>query len=83
MSDVPPPTCLVTDCGRPAKSRGLCSRCVKVAYRLIQEGKTSWAELERRGLALPVGNRGPKPRPTALGTALTERRRAGRKPRIT
>ncbi len=43
--------CLVQDCGREAKIRGLCSRCCTAARKAIKDGKTTWADLESLGLA--------------------------------
>lgn len=41
-------------CGAVAYCRGLCSRHLKVARRLVRDGRASWAELEARGLARPA-----------------------------
>lgn len=38
-----------------AAKRGLCTACYQAAYRAIASGKSSWAELEAAGLALPLG----------------------------
>jgi hypothetical protein len=35
-------------------ARGLCQRCYNHARAHIREGKTSWKEMERRGLAQPT-----------------------------
>ena len=40
--------------------RGLCSRCYRQRQREVQQGKTTWAKLERKGLALPT-HRGGRP----------------------
>ena len=45
--------CLVPGCGREAKIRGLCGRCCTAARAQIKKGKTTWADLERLGLATP------------------------------
>ena len=45
--------CLVPGCGREAKVRGLCGRCSTAARAQIKKGKTTWADLERLGLAAP------------------------------
>lgn len=45
------PICLVPGCGREAKIRGLCGRCCTAARAQIKKGKTTWADLERLGLA--------------------------------
>ena len=52
--------CLVPGCGREAKIRGLCGRCCTAARAQIKKGKTTWADLERLGLAAP-------PKKTAFG----------------
>ena len=46
--------CLVPGCGREAKIRGLCGRCCTAARAQIKKGKTTWADLERLGLAAPA-----------------------------
>lgn len=43
--------CLVPGCGRAAKIRRLCGRCCTAARAQIKKGKTTWADLERLGLA--------------------------------
>ena len=48
------PICLVPGCGREAKIRGLCARCGTAARAQIKKGKTTWADLERLGLAAPA-----------------------------
>jgi hypothetical protein len=45
--------CLVPGCGREAKIRGLCGRCATAARAQIKKGKTTWADLEKLGLATP------------------------------
>ena len=45
------PICLIPGCGREAKIRGLCGRCCTAARAQIKKGKTTWADLERLGLA--------------------------------
>ena len=47
------PICVVPGCGREAKIRGLCGRCCTAARAQIKKGKTTWADLERLGLATP------------------------------
>jgi len=51
--------CIVPSCGRPLHTpirgaRGLCYKCYAAANFQIKRGKTTWAELERLGLALPA-----------------------------
>ena len=54
------PICLTPGCGRDAKIRGLCPRCGVAARKAIKDGKATWADLERLGLATP-------PKKTAFG----------------
>ena len=42
---------VASGCGREAKIRGLCGRCCTAARAQIEKGKTTWADLERLGLA--------------------------------
>jgi len=45
-------TCLVKQCAAVGiVSRGLCQKCYYAARYLIREGKTSWEELQKLGLA--------------------------------
>ena len=46
-------TCLIDGCKREAKLRGLCVGCYRTAWRHIKnsEGKVTWTDLERKGLA--------------------------------
>ncbi|MDE2469450.1 MAG: hypothetical protein KGL35_12065, partial [Bradyrhizobium sp.] len=53
------PLCIVPDCTRPAKMRGVCASCYQNASKLIQRGGTTWEELERLGLVRPP-HAGPK-----------------------
>ncbi len=71
-------TCMTPTCDRPARSRGLCGRCLATAYRLIDRGGTTWAELECRGLSAPTVRAGRKPSPSPLVAALATHRRATR-----
>jgi hypothetical protein len=48
-----PPACIVPNCLRPAKLRGVCASCYQNASKLIQRGGTTWEELERLGLVKP------------------------------
>ena len=43
---------------RVVKSRGNCIRCYGRHLQAIRDGKTTWAELEQKGLALPAKRRG-------------------------
>lgn len=47
------PLCIVPNCTRPAKLRGVCASCYQNASKLIQRGGTTWEELERLGLVRP------------------------------
>ena len=69
------PICLVPGCGREAKIRGLCGRCCTAARAQIKKGKTTWADLERLGLAAaakhsPIGGGEPGVFAKALKNAL-------------
>jgi len=39
-------------CGQPAKNRGVCHATYALARRWVLGGKTTWKELERRGVVL-------------------------------
>ena len=41
--------CLVEGCTGEVKSRGLCQVCFVYAHRLVNNGKTTWEELEQQG----------------------------------
>lgn len=47
--------CLTKNCRgfAAADCRGLCMKCYSQAKKLVQDGKTSWDELESMGLATP------------------------------
>jgi hypothetical protein len=45
--------CLHPGCQRPARHRGNCQPQYLKALTAIHDGKTSWAELEKQGLAKP------------------------------
>lgn len=53
----PSPSCLTCH-QRLGRVRGLCDPCRVKHGRAIKAGKTTWAELERQGLARPAGSRG-------------------------
>jgi len=44
--------CLIKNCNRIAARRGLCNACYQTFYKRIRAGETTWAKLEKRGLAL-------------------------------
>lgn len=48
------PVCIITHCTRDRYSRGLCNSCYRSAALTIKAGKTTWDELERLSLSLPV-----------------------------
>lgn len=52
-AESPKAVCVVPGCGREAKIRGLCGRCNTAARAQIKKGKTTWADLEQLGLAIP------------------------------
>jgi hypothetical protein len=43
--------CLLPGCGNEAVCRGQCRADYRASRNLIEAGKTTWAKLERRGLA--------------------------------
>lgn len=43
--------CVVATCSGIPIVRGLCHQCYTRAIRLVNKNKTTWAELERLGLA--------------------------------
>lgn len=45
--------CLVPNCGRIPRARGLCISCFAVARDRVVEGVISWETLERAKLAYP------------------------------
>ena len=49
--------CLIDDCTRVEKMRGLCSSCYQGARRVIKLGQTTWEELAERGMATVENNR--------------------------
>jgi hypothetical protein len=50
--------CMIEGCGNPEARRGLCEGCYRSAYRKIKEGKTTWPQLEKDGLAKPLAHTG-------------------------
>jgi len=44
--------CLIKNCNREAARRGLCNACYQTLYKSVRSGATTWAKLEKRGLAL-------------------------------
>lgn len=44
--------CLIKNCNRSPARRGLCNACYQTFYKAIRAKKTTWAKLEKRGLAL-------------------------------
>ena len=45
--------CVVPGCRKIRFARGLCRRCWDIGNREDKSGVMSWAERERKGLALP------------------------------
>ena len=56
--------CLNPTCDRESQNRGLCHPCYVAAYRLVKAGKTTWADMEARGVVTNA-KRGPKPKTIA------------------
>lgn len=46
--------CIVHECGREERSRGLCHACYMYARRRIDNGSTTWEEMEADGRCLPT-----------------------------
>lgn len=44
--------CLVPDCGKAAKWKGLCQTCYGCAKAMIERNETTWEALEVLGLAV-------------------------------
>ena len=47
--------CLVDDCDRDAKTRGLCALHYETARQLVYNRETSWKELVQRGKCTDKG----------------------------
>lgn len=45
--------CIIPNCGRREKRRGLCEACYRQVRLAIEAGKTTDAKLVKRGLLLP------------------------------
>lgn len=54
---LPQPQCIQQGCGHPQVHRGLCLACYRAASRLVRLERTTWAELEAAGEALPARGR--------------------------
>lgn len=44
--------CLIEDCNKEQRWKGLCSACYGQAKQLIDAGETSWEQLAELGLAI-------------------------------
>lgn len=44
--------CIVPDCDKPAKWKGLCPTCYGAAKKFIDAGETTWDQLVDMGLAI-------------------------------
>lgn len=45
-----PDICIISNCGKPRKWKGLCSKCYGEAKQLIDAQQTTWEELNTMGL---------------------------------
>ena len=45
--------CITEGCDNKQRTRGLCNACYYMARVLIRDGKTTWEEMVRRGVAKP------------------------------
>ena len=43
-------TCIVPDCTRKPKYRGMCQACYQAALEAVRHGSVTWKELEQAGL---------------------------------
>lgn len=46
--------CIIEGCNEKANGRGLCSKDAAMAYGYVKQGKTTWEQLEKMGLAKPL-----------------------------
>lgn len=44
--------CMVPNCSRAVRSRGVCNSCLSGFSRAIKAGRTTWMDLEMAGLVL-------------------------------
>ncbi len=51
------PKCVACKKRTDIVGRGDCSACYQVNYRLVELRRTTWAELEKKGLAIPPGQK--------------------------
>lgn len=70
--------CKTPGCTKEAETRGLCQQHYLAAWRAVQRGETSWAEMERLGLCEPSAQVG---RPSKFRQVIEQARRkaSGRK----
>ncbi len=70
--------CKVQGCPEPARSKGLCRYCHRVAARDVKQGRVTWEDLYAIGLAVPAMRpRGPDHRfRIALREAVARQREA-------
>lgn len=64
--------CITPGCGKKAMTRGLCSACYPVARGLIRAKKTTWEDMEARGVARKAIKRGFVGRAKWLATGKVE-----------
>lgn len=50
-----PKSCLYPHCSSSPVTRGLCRLHYQQAYRLVQSGKTTWAQLKKEGKVTSTG----------------------------
>jgi len=48
-------TCIMEDCTNEQYCRGLCRPCYRAATKQVAAGRTTWRELEQKGLCLKTG----------------------------
>lgn len=72
-----PAKCLC-GCGEPVHCRGLSAACYHAARRRVAGEKTTWAELEEAGDALPPLPPNKRQKPNRLGAKIDKRLAASR-----
>jgi len=61
--------CVYDGCNNTVIARGLCRNHYQSARQMVREGKTTWADLEKAGVARPLRRDGPE---TFVATVLAK-----------
>jgi len=64
--------CLIPNCRRPAKLRGLCAACLQAFYRSVRSGELTEAQAIEQRLVLPKSKAGRKRSPWSKAAARIE-----------